>query len=224
MPEELLAMADAIYWKALSGFDFSAYALMLRAVAERSSGADLYLQNDSVLGPFADVDELLARAPWDLSGFMGSAALENHIQSYAFLVRGVDDATVDRLASVMSTRWACNRWRDVVNLQETRFARVAAVGMSVGALWFAPRAGDGEIGLATAMKRKLARSSTKPVIADVRDPTLVAGLELVSAGFPFLKKSLFGRNRALQDANALAAFLAAQAHPPVIEGANDAGR
>jgi hypothetical protein len=215
IPQELHSLADALYWKALSGFDFSAYALVVRAVADQSPGADLYVQNDSVLGPFADVDRLLDQAPWELSGFMGSASLENHVQSYAMMIRGVDQSRVDCLSSVMSDRWACDRWRDVVNLQETRLARVAAKGMSVGALWYAPTAGDAEISLGKAIRRKLAPLGPTAGNLEVRDPTLIQALDLAADGFPFLKKSLFTRNRTFQDGEALATYLSEQGHPPL---------
>jgi len=181
-----LADADALIWKGLSGYDFSAYALALRAIASGSPGADLFVMNDSVLGPFADLDRLFASAPWALTGFTASAMFENHIQSYAFLLRGVTGETVRALDQVMPAHRACDRYRDVVNLQETRFARFAARRMSVGALW---HANDGS------------------------DPSLDAAAWLLGQGFPFLKRSLLGRYARLQDEAALTAFLVAQDHP-----------
>lgn len=186
VPAELAAGVDALVWKGLSGYDFSAYALALRAVAERSPGADLFIMNDSVLGPFADPAALLERAPWALTGFTASAMFENHLQSYAFQLRGVTDETVRALAGVMPGTRACDRYRDVINLQETRFARLAARRMSAGALWYAPAGGD---------------------------PSLGAARQLLDQGFPFLKRSLLGRFAHRQDEAALRAFLVAQDHP-----------
>jgi hypothetical protein len=92
---------------------------------------------------------------------------------------------VAALAPVLPEGRACNRYRDVVKLQETCFARVAARAMNVGALF---HAADG-------------------------DPSLDAAQRLVEQGFPFLKRSLLGRYAHRQDAAALRAFLAAQGHP-----------
>lgn len=223
VPAELLDGADAVYWKALSGFDFSAYALILREVADHSAGADLYLQNDSVLGPFGDVDQLLADAPWRMTGFMASAALENHIQSYAFMLRKVDAEMVEALSAVLSARWAYDDWRDVVNLQETRLARIAAKSMTVGAMWFAPRAGGNEIGLRTAVARKLGVKRSATIGDGVLDPSLVAARALTEQGFPFVKKSLFERNRKFQDTAALEHFLRQQGHPSMMNRPDEMG-
>ena len=212
MPVAALDDADALYWKALPGYDFSAYALALADIASLSPGADVYVQNDSVLGPFGAIDALIERSPWDFTGFLANAALENHIQSYAFHVRNVGPARLAALRSVLSTRWACERWRDVVNLQETRLARVAARSMQVGSLWFAPSVDRGEFGMVDALRRKLFRGAT----AAVHDPGLVHATILLDQGFPFLKKSLFGKNRGFQDIATLDAYLAGRGHPPIL--------
>jgi len=188
VPEDLLRRADAVCWKGLSGYDFSAYALALAAVAERAPGADLFLLNDSVLGPFGDVEALLERSSWDLTGFTASAAFENHVQSYAFLIRNVNPAMVRALRTVVSTRYAFNYYQNVVNWQETRLARVAARSMSVGALWYS----DGR---------------------NVHDPSLQSATDLVASGLPFLKRSLLGRYAGFQDRDRLEAILKAAGHP-----------
>lgn len=184
VPDDLLGIADALYWKGLSGYDFSAYSIALRGVAEGSPGADLFVMNDSVLGPFGEVEPFLARAPWELTGFTATSMGENHLQSYAFLLRDVTPRRIDAFGSAMPRRAAFNRYRDVINLQETRFARLASRRMQVGAFWY----------------------------ADV-DPTLVAATALVADGFPFLKRSLLGRYGDFQDPEALRRILAAHGHP-----------
>jgi lipopolysaccharide biosynthesis protein len=188
VPDELRGAADALYWKGLSGYDFSAYALALRAIAARSPGADVFVMNDSVLGPLVDPAPMLDRAPWDLTGFTASSALENHLQSYAFLLRRVTSERIAAFGSALPERIAYDRFRDVLNLQETRFARLAARRMSVGAFWYADA-------------------------ARVGDPSLAAAATLLEAGFPFLKKSLLGRYAAFQDEARLREMLAAHGHP-----------
>ena len=202
--------AQALYWKALGGFDFSAYAIFLQEVATRSPGAMLYLQNDSVLGPFSDVDRLIARMKWRTGGFLACAAMENHIQSFAFVLRDVTPAFLQTLRPVFPAHRALDDWRDVVCQQETRFARTAARGGSVGALWYSDRSRAAEPGLAEMLLQRLS-GRLEPY--DAQDPSLVEAATLLEAGFPFLKRSLFGRNAHYQDRSQLMEFLRANDHP-----------
>lgn len=187
VPARLRDIADALIWKGLAGFDFSAYALALDAVATGSPGADLLVVNDSVLGPFGDIDATLATMPWDFAGFTASGQYENHVQSYAFHLRGLDPARAAALAPTVSTRFAYERYRDVIFAQETRLARVAARTMSVGALWCGPAA--------------------------MGDPSVHAAPALVRRGFPFLKRKLFDRDAGVHPRAALLALLEEHGHP-----------
>lgn len=207
--DSALDAADALYWKQLSGFDFSGYSLALTEVAKRSPGADVYLQNDSVLGPFTDIPGLLCEARWRLTGFLASPALENHLQSYAFCLRAVDTSLLRGLNTVFPAWWACAGWRDVINLQETRLARIAARTMTVGSLWFAPCAEHREYGLIDVLGHKLLGGAPAPV----RDPGLVSAIALLDEGFPFLKKSLFEKNKGYQDIAVLNDRLRTFGHP-----------
>jgi len=192
VPAELHDLSDALIWKALSGFDFSAYAAGLRHLARRSSGCDVFVMNDSVLGPFADLDALMDRAKWDLTGITGSGNEENHVQSYAFILRGVTRSRLWGLRTIFPPGAAFDDFAAVVRSQETRFARVAARRMSVGAFWFA------------------AWSVENP------DPTLFAADVLLDQGFPFIKKSALAKFRHVVGhvmAAKLDARLAAYGHP-----------
>lgn len=181
--------ADAFYWKALAGYDFSAYAIVLREIAKRSSGADLFIMNDSVFGPFYDVQPLLDRSPaWDLTGFTASWLFENHLQSYAFFMRTVTEDRIGAFGSAIPFSLACDQYRHVINLQETRFARLATRKLSVGAMWYADPSGP-------------------------YDPTLFLPFELIAMRFPFLKKSLTGRLHHFQNKRSVEALLEAQGHP-----------
>lgn len=195
VPEELRAVADALIWKGLEGFDFSAYAIGLAQIAERSPGADVFVCNDSVLGPFAPLDPLWELARWRLTGLTASTEVEAHLQSYAFMLAGVDPQTLAALAPVMPQGRALDDYDAVVLLQETRFARVAAESMSVGALWFLPEG----------------------------NPTLLAAAELLERGHPFVKRSVFGKGRHLVDAPRLAAALAQRADEEAARVAADLG-
>lgn len=169
VPDELNGIADALYWKALSGFDFSAYALAISETARFSPGADTLILNDSVFGPFVAVDDLWPAMRWDLTGFTAFAQTQNHIQSYAFYLRRVTPETVRSLRPVLPRNHAFDHYRGAVFWQESRLATVAAKTMSVGAWWYADARRSG-------------------------DPSIVAALPLVRAGFPFLKRSLLSKN------------------------------
>ena len=188
VPAELARTTDALYWKDLPGFDFSAYALALHEVASRSPGADLLILNDSVFGPFVPVDNFWPMMRWDLTGFTASAQIQNHIQSYAFHLKSVDEKRARTLRTVLPARFAFNHYRGAVYGQETRFATVAARTMSVGALWYA----DGQA---------------------AGDPSIFAALPLLEAGFPFLKRSLLSKNAHAVERADLVACLRARNHP-----------
>lgn len=190
VPNECYHMADALWWKALPGYDFSGYAIALHAIARGSPGTDAFVMNDSVMGPFGEVERLLDDAPWDLAGFTASSLFENHIQSYAFQLRRVTPERMKTLGSVFPRRWRFDRFQDVIFGQETRFARVASRTMTVGAWWWY----DTGRGLDLLLQEPFA---------------------LLQAGYPFLKRSLLGKSRGVQPLDRLGATLAALGHPPV---------
>lgn len=188
VPHTISQYCDALYWKGLAGYDFSAYALALKEISFKSPGADVFVMNDSVFGPFCDLRSIIAQAPWDLTGFTASNQVTNHIQSYAFIIRGVDKMRMAKLSTVFFPYIALSNMSAVVELQETRLARVAARSMTVGALWY----GDKK---------------------DVIDPTLVRPLELLDAGFPFLKRSLLGKHASFIDPDLVRTRLRQLGHP-----------
>lgn len=189
MPPELPGLADALYWKDLPGFDFSAYAIGLRALAEHSAGCDVLVMNDSVYGPFCAPDALWRRAAWDLTGFTASGNIQNHVQSYAFLLRNWNADKLGHLSDILRDGDAYDDYRSVVFCQETRFAGQAAQVMSVGAWWYAEH-------------------------RHCSDPTIHAALALLREGFPFQKKSLFTKYAHLVDQDAALAALTVAGHPP----------
>jgi lipopolysaccharide biosynthesis protein len=166
--EELRPLCDSLYWKEESGWDFSAYAVALSELARLSPGADVLVMNDSVYGPFKPLVPFMDAAPWRFTGFTGNSLEENHVQSYAFIVKSIDGALMEALAPVMSTTWSYNAAMPVILLQETRLSRVAAKQFGVGAFWY----GD---------------NPQKP------DLCLFYPKELIEAGFPFVKRSLVGK-------------------------------
>lgn len=206
-----LDKADALLRKDLPGYDFSAYTLAAEQIAAHSPGARVYFQNDSVFGPFGDIDRLVEEASWDLTGFLASSMLENHVQSFAFVADRLDGAWLGALRPILFERIAFDRYRDVVNLQETRMARVAAQRMSVGAYWFDPHSGASEAPFHTLVARKLDKRPSGPV--QTSDASLVHAMSLLENGFPFLKASLLGRNAHLGEREPLLDALRRRGHP-----------
>jgi hypothetical protein len=188
IPAELVAAADALVWKALPGFDFSAYALGLRTLAQHCPGSDALVLNDSTFGPLVDLRPWLDRAQWDLTGFTATSNVENHIQSYAFHLRDVTPTRLAELGSVLPATHAFDRFWAVVLWQETRFARTAARTMSVGSFLYADT-------------------------PEAEDPMLQLALPLASAGFPFLKRSLLGKLSHIAPREETLATLAATGYP-----------
>jgi lipopolysaccharide biosynthesis protein len=188
VPIELNKYADALLWKALDGYDFSAYTLALQQISQQSSNADVIVMNDSVFGPFSNLKECIARSPWDLTGFTASSQVEHHIQSYAYGLKGVNRIRMLKMATVFFPFFAISDAKTVVAIQELRLARIASRSMKVGALWY----GD---------------------VKDVIDPTLVRPFELIDAGFPFLKRSLLGKHKKFQNTDEVIARLERLGHP-----------
>ncbi len=188
VPDELVFMADALYWKALPGFDFSAYTLAISEIAILSTGADLLLINDSVFGPFQSISSLWPQMDWDLTGFTASGQVQNHIQSYAFCLKNVDQHKLVALGSIFPRSFSYNNYQSVVARQELQMGEVAARTMSVGALWYA-----------------------KP--SKCADPSLFAALPLVKKGFPFLKRALLTKHAGIYTNDQIIGFLRSMSHP-----------
>jgi hypothetical protein len=182
VPVEIAACADSLLWKDPRGYDISAYTLALHEVARGSPGATVYVSNDSVFGPMTDLRPLIREAPWDLTGLTAHHGDENHLQSYAFVLKGVTPARLEALAPVFTTRWSL-AWGDhVVAAQETRLSRLAARSMSVGAYLYAgpPLPGD---------------------------PMTTRAFEMIEMGHPYLKKSLLGKMHQYQDVERVITFV-----------------
>lgn len=188
VPGAVLECADAVVSKGLPGYDFSAYGIGLAALAEHSPGCDVFVMNDSVFGPFSDLGREMDTAAWDFTGYTAYSLIENHIQSYAFVLKALDGARLRALRPVLPLDFVYDRYKDVVFQQETRLARVASRGMSVGAKWYSHH-----------------RSSS--------EPTFFCALSLLDTGFPFLKKSLLHRNPGTYTPGTIAAVLEALGHP-----------
>jgi hypothetical protein len=174
VPQTVLDCADAVFWKALNGYDFSAYGIALREIAKGSAGADVLVMNDSVFGPLTDLTPFIDNAPWELTGFTATNVSEQkHIQSYAFIMKNVTPERLLALRWIFPSAFAFNTASQTISCQELWFARAASRSMSVGAFWYGAE--------------------------DVaHDPSLSRADALVRAGFPFLKRSLLGKHKRFQ--------------------------
>jgi hypothetical protein len=186
--ERVGSLSDALYWKEMQGYDFSAYRIVLSEMASQCPGRDLFVMNDSLFGPFVDLGPVFQRLRWGLSGLTASNQVENHIQSCAFQFGAVKPSTLGALRSVFLPGLCLSDRMDVVLCQETRLARVAASHMTVGSLWF--ERGEGKI-----------------------DMTLDRPFELLKRGYPFMKCSLLHPNRPPQCAEAVLSALRDLGHP-----------
>ena len=186
---QLEGRCDALVWKGLGGYDFSGYALALDAIAAASPGADVLVMNDSVFGPFADLEAFFDLARWELTGFTASdGAGVDHIQSYAFMLRQVTPERMDSLRRIFPRRRAFNAAWPTIVCRELQFAREASKAMTVGAFWYGRTAA-------------------------VRDPSQGRAIELFAAGFPFLKRSLLSKARDFGYEEAVRTLLQRHGHP-----------
>lgn len=166
--QDLDTRCQALYWKELKGWDFCAYSLGLTALVDHSPGSDVLVMNDSIYGPFAPLLPFLENAPWRLTGFTGNNQLENHIQSYAFIIRQLDSDLMQHLTEIFDIRLSYRHQRAVVICQESQLASHAAKKCSVGSYWFT-------------------------TAAEASDLCLGWPTQLLASGFPFMKRSLVGK-------------------------------
>ena len=152
------------------------------------------------------MDAMVARAPWDLTGFLASSSVENHLSSYAFVLRGVTPDRCAALAPVLSTRWCHNGFNEVVLGQETRLSRNAARTMTVGSYWYMPVATPFPP-LHRSLAYKLWGEPPGRELDLSGNVLLSRPLQFLDAGHPFLKRSLFGKFAELEDRDRLRAAL-----------------
>jgi hypothetical protein len=160
-----LDQADHSFRRANAGFDFAAWAHVLRLHPELLNAKILYLVNDSVFGPSHPeaLERVVARiraSEADLVGLTDNADRGWHIQSYflalkrRFLASGAGQAFFDGVVSYAHKN-------DVVNEYETQLARYAtASGFRLEVLFPTP---------------------------DWLDATQHNWRKLLRAGFPYLK-------------------------------------
>jgi lipopolysaccharide biosynthesis protein len=123
----LLALAHGLYVRQNVGFDFGAWAHVLRTEPQLLSGADiLYLVNDSMLGPlneqkFDRVLERIRASAADVIGLTDSYEKRWHVQSYFIVLKQRTLASPAFRRFIDGIKNLADK-QAVVNAYETRFA------------------------------------------------------------------------------------------------------
>ena len=167
LPREVIGIPDVVYVRANEGFDFSAWAHIIKLNPAIVSGKILYFANDSVFGPTSEVNfaKLIAdirSSDADLIGLTENTERGWHLQSYflAFKRRLLSSSAfkefIDEIVSFTDKN-------DVVNEYETQLSRsFTDRGFRCEALFPS---------------------------ANLPNTTLNRWKELLHAGFPYLKVS-----------------------------------
>jgi glycosyltransferase involved in cell wall biosynthesis len=161
----LYGLVDGLFIRSNEGFDFAAWAHVLRLHRELYRAKILYWLNDSVIGPvtsaaFHDVVERVRSTPADLVGLTDTYEQKWHIQSY-FLALKRKALNCYALHSFVSSVVSLPDKVEVIDTYEVKLAQVlATAGLTVTSLF---------------------KSNSK------NNPTTYHWRELLAEGFPFVK-------------------------------------
>jgi glycosyltransferase involved in cell wall biosynthesis len=163
--DDLMSRLDGMFVRQNNGYDFAAWAHILRLQPELTKANILYLLNDSVFGPtndavFGNLLEGIRNSSADLIGLTESFERGWHLQSYFLALKAQALSSVefrDFLESIV-----CYRDKEqVIAVYELRFALIMKIA---------------------GFKCEAIFQKT-----DIHNPTIVHWRHLLSAGFPFLK-------------------------------------
>lgn len=168
LDDDLLALVASAMVRENKGYDFGAWAHMLR-LAPQLYGADcLYIINDSIVGPsneaaFADMMIKVRQNKADLLGLTETLERGWHVQSYFLRVSAPLLQSYAFQLFVSSIAVIADK-DAIINAFEVPLARrVAEAGFTVDSVF---------------------------KVDEARNPTLFAWKRLLAAGFPFVKQSL----------------------------------
>jgi tetratricopeptide (TPR) repeat protein len=156
---------DGAFIRQNEGYDFAAWAHVLRLHPELFNAKILYLLNDSVIGPtnaiaFSDLLTRLRHSHADVVGLTENLDRAWHLQSY-FLALKHRALSSDELRKFVDSIVSYNNIEGVINEYELRFASILkGAGLNCEAMF-------GSV--------------------DVRDPTTYHWKRLLESGFPFVK-------------------------------------
>ncbi|MBT2321964.1 glycosyltransferase [Variovorax paradoxus] len=165
-PPDLLSIVSGLFVRRNEGYDFAAWAHVLKLRPDFLDSDVLYLLNDSLIGPFnqRDFDTMLARVRDSTAELIG--ATENHeragwhLQSFFLALKKKALASI-ALQTFFNHVTVLEDKDDVINQYELQFApTLRAAGLSCATLF--PAEG-------------------------LSNPTIYKWRQLVDAGFPFVK-------------------------------------
>jgi len=152
------------------GYDFGSWATALEHCPRIAVSTHVLMLNDSLVGPFQPIDDLLEhfhQSPADVWGMTDTTQFRHHLQSYClgFKSRRLLEAPLARF------------WRSI-RVETSR----------EGVIW------RNEIGLSRLLEReRFVVDAAIPywrVVADSQNPTIVGWQRLLDEGFPFVKRQL----------------------------------
>ncbi len=184
----VLTAASGLVLRQNSGFDFAAWAHILRRFEGLLAVPRLYLTNDSILGPvsrsaFRSMLQRLRQHPSEIIGLTGSFEQRWHLQSYFLALRSTVFGRFNAVDFWLQVRNHADV-QTVIDHYEVAFTeRMERAGIACAVLYPQPRAWDG------------------------RNPTLYHWRALLRQGFPFVKVSLLtGRYPHISSAGLLEAL------------------
>jgi lipopolysaccharide biosynthesis protein len=169
------------------GYDFGSWATAIDRYPAVLEADRVLLMNDSLAGPFAAFDQLLARfheTAADAWAMTDTSQFGHHLQSYClgFPGRSLQAAPVRHF------------WRDI---------RVEPTKEDV--IW------RNEIGLSRLLRRERfvwdVAIPFRRVVADGKNPTIIGWRALLDRGFPFVKRELLRRPEVAPDGDQVRAEL-----------------
>ena len=159
------AQLDCIYARGNRGYDFAAWAHLLKAEPSLSEAATLYLINDSVIGPMSQsaLERLLARVdanPAAIVGATESFEITWHLQSYFIAVKHA------ALGSEPFRRF-------IASVRSQTIKRAVILGY--------------EVPMARTLKRAGLSCSVAHPSIDALNPLVFHWRAMIESGFPFAK-------------------------------------
>lgn len=168
LDNELLEIVASVLVRENKGYDFGAWAHMLRLEPKIYRADCLYIINDSIVGPSSDAafDQMMARVRRNQADLLGlTESLERgwHVQSY-FLRISADLLQSYAFQLFVNSICVVSDKDAIINAFEVPLAqRVCEAGFSVDCIF---------------------------KVDEARNPTLFSWQRLLAVGFPFLKASL----------------------------------
>lgn len=179
IPSDRLSMCSAVLYRQNIGYDFAAWAAMLRALPDLWNARRFYFSNDSILGPnksFPSMVERIRSEPDDFIALTANWMDTYHAQSYFFVLneRAIRNNAVKDF------------WLGLPDYESKRKVIILCEQRQL-ALYQ-------EIGLETRILFDAVDAGCAPLIDPARfNPTHHAWRQLLEAGFPFMKADMFYR-------------------------------